>query len=451
MMNDKCRTVNSDFRIPEVMSPPRTLGFRGLVALTFFCVAGGPYGIEDAVGAAGPMLALLGILVVPWLWSFPTALMTAELSSAMPEDGGYVVWVQRAFGRFWAFQEGWWSWLYSFADVALYPVMFVDYLSSLCGPLSPPERWLLGMGVILCMAILNVRGTQVVGNMAILFTVLVLAPFVVMTLGGIGQVNPAAWTSRPEVIDWRLLLPILLWNTCGWDNAGCCAGEVRQPETTYPRAMIATVLLVTACYLLPVTVGTGVSTQWGEWKEGYFPTIAAQIGGAWLGSWLTVAGLVSAIGLFNGLLCTSARIPYALAVRGMLPAPLAALHPRYGTPWVSIIINSTVVALLIPFSFQELLQLDMFLYALALIPEFVALVWLRVKEPTMRRPYQVPFGVWGTVLLSIPPVTLCLFSMSLASPLTQRVSLLAILLGIIIGRVALLRERRAVVVRSQNP
>ena len=113
------------------MHPRRTLGFPQLVALTFFCVAGGAYGFEDAVGAAGPMVALVALMILPWLWSFPTALMTAELSSAMPEDGGYVVWVERAFGRFWGFQEGWWSWLCSFADNALYPVMFVDYLSYL--------------------------------------------------------------------------------------------------------------------------------------------------------------------------------------------------------------------------------------------------------------------------------------------------------------------------------
>ena len=101
------------------MKPSRTLGFGRLVALTFFCVAGGAYGFEDAVGAAGPAIALGALLLVPWLWSFPTALMTAELSAAMPEDGGYVVWVERAFGRFWGFQEGWWSWLCSFADNAL--------------------------------------------------------------------------------------------------------------------------------------------------------------------------------------------------------------------------------------------------------------------------------------------------------------------------------------------
>ena len=78
------------------LAPPRTLGFASLVGITFFCVAGGAYGLEDAVGAAGPAWALLAILVVPWVWSLPMALMTAELTAAMPEDGGYVVWSARS-------------------------------------------------------------------------------------------------------------------------------------------------------------------------------------------------------------------------------------------------------------------------------------------------------------------------------------------------------------------
>ena len=101
------------------MRPRRALDCTGLVAVTFFCVAGGAFGLEDAVGAGGPLIVLLAILLLPWLWSFPTALMTAELSAAMPEDGGYVVWVEKGFGRFWGFQEGWISWLCSFADNAL--------------------------------------------------------------------------------------------------------------------------------------------------------------------------------------------------------------------------------------------------------------------------------------------------------------------------------------------
>jgi amino acid transporter len=194
--------------------------------------------------------------------------------------------------------------------------------------------------------------------------------------------------------------------------------------------MAATVVLVTVSYLLPVAVGVGVDRQWAAWKEGHFPLVAAHIGGPYLGTWLMAAGIVSAMGLFNSLLCTSARIPYALARQKLLPSVFAKLHPRFGTPWVAILVNSFVVALLIPFSFQELIELDMFLYALALIPEFAALIWLRIKEPQLPRPYRIPGGILGVVLLSLPPVALCVVSMGLAGMSTKIVSLVGIVVGL---------------------
>lgn len=412
----------------------RALNLPGLAALTFFCVAGGAYGLEDGVGAGGPLFMLIGIAILPWLWSLPTALMTAELSTAMPEDGGYVIWVEKAFGRFWGFQEGWLSWLCSFADNALYPVMFVDYLAYLLGDMTPLERWLIAAMLVSGVTCLNVRGIRLVGLSSIVFTAFVLAPFAVMLALGLPQVSPANWLQQTASTDWPLLLSILLWNTSGWDNAGCCAGEVSAPNRAYPRAMILTVILVTAAYLLPLAVGTGVASDWPQWREGYFPQIAAQIGGPWLGTWLTVAALISAAGMFSALLCTSARVPFAMARRTMLPGALATTHARYDTPWRAIVINSAGVALLIPFSFQELIEVDMFLYAAALLLEFAALVWLRIKRPEMARPYRIPFGTGGVIAFCIPPVLLCLLSIMLSNPATKYVGLGGIAIGLLVYR-----------------
>ena len=99
---------------------------------------------------------------------------------------------------------------------------------------------------------------------------------------------------------------------------------------------------------------------------------------------------------------------------------------------MAILVNSVGVAALIPFSFQKLIELDMFLYALALILEFAALMWLRFKEPQMPRPYRVPLGVPGAAALSVPPVVLCLLSMGLAGSLTKIVSLAGIFVGVIV-------------------
>src|ERR1043165_6999722 len=190
------------------MQPSRTLGFGRLVALTFFCVAGGAYGFEDAVGAAGPAIALGALLLVPWLWSFPPALITAALSAAMPEGGGYVVGVERAFGRLWGFQEGWWSWLCSFADNALYPVMFLDYLTYLRGDIPPAERWAIGAVLVAVTTWLNIRGPRLVGASLLVFTVIVLAPFAAMVVLGAPHVDTGAWLAGGGTGGWALVLGV---------------------------------------------------------------------------------------------------------------------------------------------------------------------------------------------------------------------------------------------------
>ena len=102
-----------------------------LVAATFFMVSGGTYGTEDIVHGAGYGRAILILLLTPLLWSLPTAFMIGELSSALPYEGGYYAWVRRAMGNFWGFQEAWLSLVASIFDMAIYPTLFVVYLTRL--------------------------------------------------------------------------------------------------------------------------------------------------------------------------------------------------------------------------------------------------------------------------------------------------------------------------------
>ena len=80
--------------------------FVPLVAATYFMVSGGPYGIEDILGGAGFLKAILILLILPVIWCLPTALMVGELASAIPAEGGFYVWVRRALGPFWGYQAG---------------------------------------------------------------------------------------------------------------------------------------------------------------------------------------------------------------------------------------------------------------------------------------------------------------------------------------------------------
>src|SRR5512136_430446 len=90
--------------------PPVALGLGPLVAVMFFIVSGGPFGLEGLVGSVGPGLALLLLVATPLIYSVPEALLVGELASMLPVEGGYYEWVKRAFGRFWGFWNGWLSW-----------------------------------------------------------------------------------------------------------------------------------------------------------------------------------------------------------------------------------------------------------------------------------------------------------------------------------------------------
>src|SRR6202795_4063949 len=116
-------------------SARRKLRILPLIAATYFMVSGGPYAIEDILGGSGYTTAIVILLVLPFLWSLPTALMIGELASAIPEDGGFYIWVRRALGPFWGYQEGWLSLSASIFDMAIYPAIFVLFLGKFWGAL----------------------------------------------------------------------------------------------------------------------------------------------------------------------------------------------------------------------------------------------------------------------------------------------------------------------------
>src|SRR5438105_4180814 len=122
---------------------PSRLRLGPLVAVMFFTVSGGPFGLEGLVASVGPGVALLLLVATPLLYSVPETLLVGELASMLPAEGGYYQWVKRAFGRFWGFWNGWLSWTYSLLDMAIYPVLLIQYVGFFLPGLGWLERWLV--------------------------------------------------------------------------------------------------------------------------------------------------------------------------------------------------------------------------------------------------------------------------------------------------------------------
>lgn len=418
----------------EVSAPGlrRELGLASLVAVVFFNVSGGPYGIEDAVSSFGPGLALILLILTPLVWSLPVSLVMAELASALPDEGGYVAWVRRAFGPYWGFQVGWWSWLNSFVDVAVYPALFADYLRFWWPAMGPIERFAVALAFIWILTGLNLAGVRVVGRGAMLLAGCALLPVGVFTLAAAVQARHAPWLPLAAegtglVEGLGLGLAVMMWNYSGWDTPSTCLGETRAPETAFRRALFGALPLIALGYLLPVAAGLSAAPDWKEWETGHLPVVAGAVGGPALAGLVTAGALTATGGLFLASLLTNSRLPFVLARAGQMPAWLGVVHPRSGSPWAAVLLSSACYSAFAFFRFKELIVLNIWLYSLSLLVELAAFVALRFAEPALPRPWRVGGGAPGMWAAAALPAAVSLTAMATAGWLNTAVGLLAAL------------------------
>jgi amino acid transporter len=388
----------------------RSLTTFSLVAVMFFNVSGGAFTTESLIISVGPAAGLLILALVPLFWSLPETLIIGELASMLPEEGGYYRWVYHAFGPFWAFQNGWWTWMYSLVDMAIYPVLFNQYLSFFVPNLGVAAQWIVSLAIIWIATGINLRGAGRVGLVSVVSGGYILAVFLLVTVTALPHVTHLPWQSvgrrggNAGIGGLGVGLSIALWNYIGWDNASTVQGEVRDSSRSYPRALAIALPLVTLGYLLPVSA-TLAATNWTRWRESGWPDIARMATGSMgkpLAIMLALAGMVSAIALFNALLLSYSRIPFAMATDGLLPKSLAAVDSQL-TPRTAVIVSAVFYSIFALLSFVHLVVADVLLYSLALFLEFAALIALREKEPKLRGSFRIPLGRSGVIALALLP------------------------------------------------
>jgi amino acid transporter len=384
-----------------------------LVGATYFMVAGGPYGLEDIIGKAGYVRALLLLAVIPFFWSLPTAWMVGELASAIPAEGGYYVWVHRALGRFWGFQEAWLSLAASVFDMAIYPVIFADYLGRVAPSWTADHRGMLWkLAVVIGCSLWNLRGAKVVGMSSVVLFCALLAPFVIL-LGialwhwhGHGAGALLQPVTAPDMAG---AVSVTLWNYMGWDNASTVAQEVQDPQKNYPRAMLSAAGLVSLTYILPLLAVGLAGLAPDQFSTGAWTDAARILAGPALALSIVVGGMINGVGMFNPLMMSYTRLPYAMAKDGLMPK-IFTRRNSFGVPWASVLLCATIWALALGFSFERLIAIDLVLYGGALLLEFVALVALRIREPELIRPFRVPGGMAGAVAAGVGPALLIAFA-----------------------------------------
>ena len=221
------------------------IGVWGLLVIGFFWVHGGIYGNEAMLMAAPPAYVFVMLGIVPFVYSLPIALIVAELSTAFPEDGGYVVWVRDACGHAVGSHHAYWVWIIYVVDASIYPVLVSSYVDTMV-PMGATNRGLLSVGIVLAVTAINLLGTDIMVKFNTVLAILSLLPTLVFTVYGLPELQPAKVMVYEGEVDWSLLVSWILWLYCGFFSLGTLAGELEQPRRT---------LLISLAILFPTVLG----------------------------------------------------------------------------------------------------------------------------------------------------------------------------------------------------
>lgn len=401
--------------------PTKKLKTIQLAAIIFLTVSGGPYGLEPLLAYAGNNASILLLLLTPLFWDIPSVITVLELNSMMPVTGGYYQWVKRGLGLRWAFYEGWWTWIYTFVDLAIYPVLFVEY-ASFFFPQVEAYKIPLCLTIIWSSAALNIRGIVPVGKTSIFLGIVVLVPFVVLFVVALVKYSghiaiPAQTLKGHSFSSTGLALYTIMWNFIGWDNTTTYAEEVDKPAKSYLASIITAFLIVLIIYMIAVLIAIQSGISAAVLNENGFPALGTLVGGYWLGAMIAVGGMASALGLYCAVLLSVSRVPQVMAKDKLLPEKLTLLHPKFNSPYVSILTCSTAGSFMMLWTFGELLIIDVTVYGAALFLEYITLIRLRIIAPNEKRPFKIPLNVAALILLVLLP--LAVYAIALTAAFTS--------------------------------
>ena len=382
------------------------------VVFMIFCLcAAGAYGIEDMIPEAGPGLTLVMLIVLPFVWSTPMGLVASELGSAIPEEGGFYKWVQRACGEFWGFQAGWWRTISIYIDNTIYVVLAGSYVASVID-LTPIEEYLFKASVIVCFTYINIRGIRDVGAVSTVISILVMIAFAMVAVFGF-----ANWQSNPFdpfiPPDQTLLqsigagIAIGIWMYSGYESMSTMAGELEDPQVI-PKATLITVPLIMAVYILPTMGGLASIGSWSNWaSEGglsYSDVVANYVPA--LGVLFVFVAVIANLSIFNTYIASGSRGGFALAEDNLAPKALVKCSKDRGVPYIAVLSLGAFSLVVCMFPFEVIVVVDVMLFMAAYVLIFISASILRIKEPDLDRPFRVPFGTRGFIAMCVLPVSI---------------------------------------------
>jgi amino acid transporter len=338
-----------------------------------------------------------------------------------------IAWVEEAFGTKIGLLCGYFHWVAGATDNALYPTLFLEYVVSylvnleqramISGDSTPwfspfthllvhddAIRFLLCVIITILLSMLNFLGLEIVGNVSIFVCILSMSPFFILFLLGLPKVDPSRWTVMPQqsqvmTIDddgayhpgwlilpnfagviWRPFINNLYWNLNSFDVGASFAGEVKNPERVFPRAMFLSFVFVVFSYVFTLFVALGATNDsQNEWKAGHLSVVASEVVGPWLGAWTVFAAAIGNIALYEAEMSGDAYQLMGMGDRGLVPK-IFSKRSKFGTPTYGIMLGTVVIIILSVASFDAIVEMLNFAYSLSLLLEYAAFVKLRITD-----------------------------------------------------------------------
>jgi amino acid transporter len=403
-----------------------------VVFMVFSLVAAGCYGIEDMLPDAGPGLALIMLMVLPFVWGLPFGLVASELGSVRPQEGGYYKWVQEALGEFWGFQAGWWRTISIYIDNTLYVILAGGYLGTLIhfGNAAADNTFIFAFKAVMILVFMwiNIRGVRDVGwvtNVLSIFVILAFAMIAVVGFVNWGGNPFTPMTAEPatNTTDWVLYIgggiSVGMWMYSGYESMSTLAGELENPQVI-PKATLITVPLIMATYILPTMAAiSAFKTQgpkysfdnWGTDPSSIgYATVAQHFLGYGFGVFFIVVAVVAQFSIYNTYIASGSRGFFALADDNLSPRFLVKTDKKHGVPYLAVISVSFVNMILCVLPFKVVIVVDVFMLVSSYIMVYISAMILRRRIPREEYKFRIPGNFAFLVVLCVVPMIVALLS-----------------------------------------
>lgn len=384
----------------------KEIGFFGAFSTVVGVVIGSGVFFKAAVIYKTTGSVSLGLLAwgLAGIISICAGLTTAELAASMPETGGMIVWVERAYGKTVSYLLGWaQAVIYYPASIAAAAAIFATQFLNLF-QIDKKYSIFIGACAATTVAGLNLLGSKASGRIQTIATICKLIPIISIIIFGLLQPNPTtimlfpSSTSNTTVESSALAalgaaMLAAMYGYDGWSNVGTIAGEMKNPKKDLPRAILYGLLVITTIYLL-INVSYLLTMPMEQIAgNGNVPNdVATKLFGPNGGKIITIGIMISVYGTMNGFTMTAIRVPYAMAMKDQIPfkrfwTKLNRFSIPYYSAFVTLILT---IGMMFTGEFDTLTDFLLFTIWIFFIATFFAVFVLRKKEPNMPRPYKVP-------------------------------------------------------------